>query len=165
MKAFFLLSYIPNEEENKTVYPSLESVQYMLNILKTTLAMPGHSWTVTDTTQVFHADEILEVISNLLGCSEDNISNFLEVGLLPILADILNGSLYGPATSITQNTEGLSKINSGRQIQPNQYSLVEKTVTANCCWTLCFNAEARKAIVSNSKLSEGLNTFLYTFIL
>ena len=156
MKAFFLLSYIANEQENKAVHPSGETLKYILNIIESALAEPGHG-EFGNASQGYHADEVLEAIGNLLGCSEDNVPNFLTAGLLPILTRILDGPLYVPTETNTNEEEGPSNEDSDQHvILPNQYNLVEKRLAAKCCWALCFNVNARNAIASNIKLSRGM---------
>lgn len=167
MKAFFLISYIANEQENKDVHPSVENLKFMIRVTLTALKVPGHQ----SRQYGFRADEVLEAIGNLPGCSESNVPNMLAAGLLPLLALILDGPLYDPTKKRDQpktdgvepKTEGTEAKDEASPIQPKEYSLEEKTLAAKCCWALCFNAEARTAIASIPMLSAGLRSASQSF--
>ena len=156
MKAFFLISYIANEHENKDVHPSVQNLKFMIKMVQSALSFVGHQSKIYG----FHADEVLEAISNLPGCSESNVRNMLEAGLLPLLARILDGPLYDPSkrSPKEERADGVGEgqpEESASPIKPKEYSLGEKTLAAKCCWALCFNAQARTAIASIPMLSAG----------
>ena len=96
--------------------PSRQTLEYMLNILKSALVEPGHC----EVSYGYYADEILEWIRNLLSCSLDNIPNFLAAGLVPILAQILEGPLNEHTKERTPDWEEEGD-NSDQFIQPNKY--------------------------------------------
>lgn len=137
--------------------PSRENLKEIQDILKSALTNIGHIGTFSNSK--YQADELLEAIGNLLSCSEENVSNFLAIDLLSILASILDGPLFEQPLEEQFEKVDITNRMLGPQINQNEFSLVEKRLAAKCCWTLCFNSKARVAIASNIMFYRGTNFY------